>query len=104
MIDVLSVSSHDGHVSQKGASMRTVSAKEAKDGFGALLDAAQREPVTITKKGRAVAVVLSREDFERLEALEGAHWGQRARAAASEGFVGPEESGKLLTDLLDAER
>jgi hypothetical protein len=39
----------------------------------------------------------------RLEALEDAQWGQRARAAAREGFVGPEESGKLLTDLLDAE-
>jgi prevent-host-death family protein len=83
--------------------MRTVSAKEAKDGFGALLDTAQREPVTITRKGRAVAVVLSREDFERLEALEDAHWGQRARAAAADGFVGPDESRKFLTNLLDAE-
>jgi prevent-host-death family protein len=83
--------------------MRTVSAKEAKDGFGALLDAAQRGPVTITKKGRAVAVVLSREDFERLEALEDAAWGQRARPAAAEGFVGSQDSGKLLADLLDAE-
>jgi prevent-host-death family protein len=90
-------------VSYKDVTMRTVSAKEAKDGFGALLDAAQREPVTITKKGRAVAVLLSREDFERLEALEDAHWGQRARKAAAEGFVGPDESRKLLTDLLDAE-
>ena len=62
-----------------------------------------REPVTVTKKGRAVAVLLSRADFERLEALEDAHWGQLARAAAVKGFVGPEESGKLLADLLDAE-
>ena len=28
--------------------MRTMSAKEAKDAFGLLLDTAQREPVTIT--------------------------------------------------------
>lgn len=83
--------------------MRTVSAKEAKDGFGALLDAAQREPVTITKKGRAVAVVLSKEDFERLEALEDAYWGRLAEEARKDGFVGPEESDKLLTDLLHAQ-
>lgn len=83
--------------------MRTVSAKEAEDGFGALLDAAQREPVTITRKGRAVAVVLSWGDFERPEALEDAHWDQRARAAAAEGFVGPGASSKLLADLLRAE-
>lgn len=83
--------------------MRTVSVKEAKHGFAALLDAAQRESVTITKKGKVVAVVLSREDFERFEALEDAHWIQRARVAVTEGFVGPRESGKLLADLLDAE-
>ena len=62
----------------------------AKDGFGALLDAAQREPVTITKKGRAVAVVLSRDDDQRLEALEDAHWRRQAQEARKEGFVGPE--------------
>lgn len=83
--------------------MRTVSAKEAKDGFGALLDAAQREPVTITKKGRAVAVVLSKEDYARLEGLEDAQWGRLAEQARKDGFVGPEESEKLLTDLLHAQ-
>jgi prevent-host-death family protein len=89
-------------MSYKDTTMRSISAKEAKDGFGALLDAAQREPVTITKKGRAVAVVLSRDDYARLEALEDAHWGEQARAAAKEGFVGADESQKLLTDLLHA--
>lgn len=83
--------------------MRSMSAKEAKDGFGALLDAAQREPVTITKKGRAVAVVLSREDFERLEALEDAYWGNLAEEARKEGYIGVEESEKLLDRLLNAQ-
>lgn len=91
------------HLSHKETAMRSVSAKEAKDGFGALLDAAQREPVTITKKGRAVAVVLSKEDFERLEALEDAYWGALADEARKEGFIGTEASEKLLNDLLHAE-
>jgi PHD/YefM family antitoxin component YafN of YafNO toxin-antitoxin module len=32
--------------------MRTVSSLDAKNRFGQLLDAAQRAPVTVTKKGR----------------------------------------------------
>lgn len=49
--------------------MRTMAALEAKNRFGELLDAAQREPVTIEKHGRAVAVMLSAEEYKELEAL-----------------------------------
>lgn len=50
--------------------MRTMAALEAKNRFGELLDAAQREPVTIEKHGRAVAVMVSAEDYKELEALK----------------------------------
>ena len=50
--------------------MRSMAALEAKNRFGELLDAAQREPVTIEKHGRPVAVVLSAEDYKDLEALK----------------------------------
>lgn len=46
--------------------MKSMSAKEAKNGFGRLLDTARAEPVTIEKHGRAVVVVLSTEEYERL--------------------------------------
>jgi prevent-host-death family protein len=46
--------------------MRTVSSMEAKNRFGRLLDAAQRAPVTVTKKGPPAAVVMSIEDYERM--------------------------------------
>lgn len=39
--------------------MTKLSASEAKTHFGALIDQAQKEPVTIEKQGRPVAVVLS---------------------------------------------
>ena len=42
----------------------------AKARFGELLDQARREPVTIEKHGRPVAVMLSIEDYEELEALK----------------------------------
>ncbi|MFZ1989688.1 MAG: type II toxin-antitoxin system Phd/YefM family antitoxin [Alphaproteobacteria bacterium] len=50
--------------------MKSVSAADAKNKFGELIDAAQREPVTIEKHGRPVAVVMSQEEFEEIEALK----------------------------------
>lgn len=47
--------------------MRNIAAKEAKTHFGALLDNAQREPITIEKHGRAVAVVLSTQEYNDLK-------------------------------------
>jgi len=46
--------------------MKSMSAKEAKNGFGLLLDTARAEPVVIEKHGRPVVVVLSTEEYERL--------------------------------------
>lgn len=49
--------------------MQNISAHEAKAGFGKLLDTARREAVTIEKHGRAVAVVISKEEFDDIEAM-----------------------------------
>ncbi len=84
--------------------MKTIAATEAKYGFGRLLDAAQREPVTIEKNGRAVAVMLCMEEYERLEAVEDAWWAARAAAAEKAGgWLGTEDSERLLGELLNAE-
>lgn len=50
--------------------MRSISAKDAKHGFGRLIDLALAAPVTIAKHGRPVVVVMSVEEFARLKALE----------------------------------
>jgi len=44
--------------------MTTISASEAKTHFGALIDKAQQEHITIEKKGRPVAVVLSFTEYQ----------------------------------------
>ena len=49
--------------------MRYVSATDAKQGFAEVLDAAQREPVTIRRQKRDVAVVLSIAEYEKLTGL-----------------------------------
>lgn len=46
--------------------MKTLSAREAKNRFGYLIDTARQEPVSIEKHGRPVVVVVSIEDYERL--------------------------------------
>lgn len=48
--------------------MKSLSAREAKNEFGRLIDLARAEPVTIEKHGRPVVVVLSVEEYERLKA------------------------------------
>ncbi len=39
--------------------MKTMSAREAKNGFGLMIDTARAEPVRIEKHGRGVVVVIS---------------------------------------------
>lgn len=46
--------------------MRTMTAKDAKNNFGLLLDCARAEPVQVNKHGRPVVVVVSVEEFQRL--------------------------------------
>lgn len=50
--------------------MQTVSAKEAKNWFGRLIDLARAAPVLVEKHGRGVVVVLAVEEFDRLKRLE----------------------------------
>jgi prevent-host-death family protein len=51
--------------------MQNMSAKDAKYGFGRLIDLARSEPVVIEKHGRPVVVVLAVEEYERLRECAG---------------------------------
>lgn len=46
--------------------MKSLSAAEAKNAFGHLIDLARHEPVLIEKHNRPVVVVISIEEFDRL--------------------------------------
>ncbi|MGE0055694.1 MAG: type II toxin-antitoxin system Phd/YefM family antitoxin [Hyphomicrobium sp.] len=50
--------------------MKCLSAKDAKYGFGRMIDLARAAPVLIEKHGRPVVVVIAIEEFERLKELE----------------------------------
>ena len=49
------------------AALQTFAASEAKNNFGKLIDAAQRRPVAIKRRGRSVAFVISPADMGRIE-------------------------------------
>lgn len=76
--------------------MHTFGIVEARGNFGALLDTAQREPVAIEKRGRRVAVMVSPEEYDRLEALDEAIWSVKIQRALDEGFLGVEETRAFL--------
>jgi len=46
--------------------MKTMSAREAKNAFGLMIDTARAGPVLIEKHGRGVLVVVAVEEYERL--------------------------------------
>lgn len=46
--------------------MQHMSARDAKNGFGKLIDMARAKPVAIEKHGRSVVVVMAVEEYERL--------------------------------------
>ena len=77
--------------------MREITAREARNRFGQLLDAAQRSPVRVTKKGRAVTVMLSMQLYDQ---LRGSAW---ERLTSTMDAMGEEASARSLTDArLDA--
>jgi prevent-host-death family protein len=47
----------------RGYDMKTMTSVDAQNHFGLLLDTVQREPVTITRRGRPVAYLMSPEEF-----------------------------------------
>ena len=73
--------------------MREIAAKEAKNRFGQLIDSAQRAPVCVTKQGRAVGIMMSVDQYER---LRGAAW---ERVSQTMDRIGKEAAEAGLTDV-----
>lgn len=71
--------------------MKTFAATEAKQRFGAVIDAAQREPVVIRRQNRDVAIVLSPEDYERMRRFNMVElnkvWDELGRQAKANGLT-----------------
>ncbi|OGG73271.1 hypothetical protein A3A38_03870 [Candidatus Kaiserbacteria bacterium RIFCSPLOWO2_01_FULL_53_17] len=80
--------------------MLTFAASEAKNNFGKLIDAAQRSPVAIKRRGRSVAFVISPHD---MEAIEDFYLGMRAREIMhTQKSLGVKETQKFFNKILHA--
>jgi len=81
--------------------MKEINSRAAKNQFGQLLESAQRGPVRVTRRGRAVGVLLSEEQYQR---LRGVAWDRLAatmesmRTQASERGLTDEALAELLAD------
>jgi prevent-host-death family protein len=76
--------------------MITMASVEAQNGFGNLLDKAQRQMVSVTRRGRPVALVMSPE------VLEDYVDARLAMQAEAEGFATTKETTDFLASLRHA--
>ena len=80
--------------------MKSFPASDLKTRLGDMFMAAAREPVQITKRGKEAYVLMSEEQYRRFVAIEDAQWAEKARAAARGGFLGVDETQRLLDALI----
>ena len=83
--------------------MQAISANKAKTHFGDMLLQAQREPIQINKHGKAVAVVISVDEYQEIEALTLAMLQARAKQAMVDIESENIKDGDTFFDELDAE-
>lgn len=80
--------------------MESLSANEAKTHFGDLLLKVQREPIQINRNGKAVAVVISVDDYLNLEALKMQQLKARVEQAKEDVIAGRTMDGTIFFDNL----
>lgn len=80
--------------------MKTVTATELKTKTSETLATAQREPVTIEKNGKPVAVIIAQADYERLTKLENEYWLAHVEAAEKSGYIGTKATTAFFKEML----
>lgn len=101
--DVFGVTGSDRGLRNEVSLVITLTSKEARNRFGALIAVARKGPVTITNRNRPALVVLSVERYAELEAIEDKVWLAKAKAAEKKGYLSAEESEALVQEMLNAE-
>ncbi len=78
--------------------MRT-NATSLKNKLGKYIDASITEPVIVEKFGRPTSVLISFDYYEKLSKYEDFYWGFMAKEAEKEGYLGVDESAKILKEI-----
>jgi prevent-host-death family protein len=81
-------------------SSRIVTATQLKNHLGEYLEAAIAHPVFVQKSGREVVVLVSRDYYAHLQTLEDELWALRALLAEQRGYLGVEDTARVLKEEL----
>jgi len=79
--------------------MKILTATEARQNFNAVISGLEESPVTISKQGKEVAVLLSSARYKELKKLEDILYGKAAELAIQEGLATDKEAKDLLNSL-----
>jgi prevent-host-death family protein len=82
--------------------MQTLSANDAKTQFGDMLLKVQRAPIQINKNGKAVAVVISVDEYKSIEALKLRLLQSKAAKAKDDIYKGNMVDGESFFDELES--
>lgn len=80
--------------------MHSFTANEAKTQFGEMINKALREPISITKNGKATVVVMSVDDFNAYENLKLENLRIRLQHSISQANAGQLHDGDQVFDEL----
>lgn len=79
--------------------MKTMTSTQARQDFSAVITNAEQVPVTISKKNKNIAVILSSKRYQELTKLEDILYGKAAQLAINEGLASKYEVDNLLNDI-----
>ncbi len=78
-----------------------ITSSEFKLHLGEYFTAAMKKPVVVTRR-KEKAVLLSKEEYDHLQALEDAYWIAKAEAGDQSGYLGAEKTMRKLSFLLNS--
>jgi prevent-host-death family protein len=86
--------------------VKTVSTAEARANFGDVLNSVfyTKEPVVVQKKGKAVAVIISPEAFQRLQEEDARDWATIQAVGERNADQDPEEVAAIVAEEVEAVR
>lgn len=79
--------------------MKVLNSTEARQNFSLTMDMARKEPITILKKERDIAVILSSERYHELKRIEDILYGKAAELAIREGLISDQDANELLDNI-----
>ncbi len=81
--------------------MLLINAKDAQNRFGEIMTAVNKEPVVINRYGKASAVIISYEEYQKFEELEDLYWSLKAKYSEQEGYLSVKESDDIMDQILN---